>query len=256
MSPTDVFDTKGSGLAGVRRSPIIKGFVVAPDVLRAGRNAQEIHVTLAVSIEEFSDILNLCLLRMSQFNHTRMAQMSPSKAASKGGIKTQALSAENAHQRMARLAFDAVKKYASLVHEFPGTDFLDCEEYPYSGHQQIFEDTFRKLLKVADGRTDISRFCVDTYEFGYMRLVYEPSNHVPVKLSAKMDAVVNASHRLSGQTCTICGAEVKTREHLKGPDPVPAFCSFHSELEIDTMYESDFDIARAAKVLRIKLPLR
>jgi len=159
-----------------------------------------------------------------------------------------------AYQYVDRLASKAVKQFAKLAHAFPDTDFLNCEDYPYPGHQHIFEDTYRKLVKATDGRAAVTQFGVATYRHGYMAMDCDLSDDVTANIAGKVEAILKAGAQLSARACTICGEEVANLDHLKGPDPYHGFCKAHGQDEIDAVFEAEFDVEAAAEELGIELP--
>jgi hypothetical protein len=180
--------------------------------------------------------------------------MPTSKSESTRTEKSTKRTGLRAYQYVDRLAFKAVKQFAKLAHAFPDTDFLSCEDYPYPGHQRIFEDTYRQLVKATDGRAAVTQFGVVTYRHGYMGMDCELSDDVPATVADKIDSVLRAGERLSGRACTICGEKVKNLNHLKAPDPHHGFCTAHGQDEIDAVFEAQFDIEAAAEELGIELP--
>jgi len=165
-------------------------------------------------------------------------------------------SAPKAHLNIDQLAFEATKKFVKLAYEFPRTDFLSCEDYPYPGHQDIFEDTYRKIATAIKGRAVVTVFQVLTYRHGYMALECELSDDVSDKLEEKLQAILSAGQRLTGGTCTICGAKVASRAHLKSADPGQAFCKSHSLDERQAAYGSQVEVEKAAAELGFKLVAR
>jgi hypothetical protein len=155
------------------------------------------------------------------------------KSTKRTGLKAQ--------QYVDRLAHNAMKKFVVLAHSFPHTDFLDCDDYPYPGHHDIFEDTYRKLDRVTKDHVTITKFCVVTYRYGYMSMDCELDDEASQALTNKIDAILRAGERQSGHACTLCGAAIRTSEHLEAADPYHAFCKSHSQDEIDATFEAQFE---------------
>jgi hypothetical protein len=158
-----------------------------------------------------------------------------------------------AYQYVDRLVLKAVKQLLKLAHAFPRTDFLSCDDLPYPGHQRIFEDTYRKLVKATEGHAAVTQFGVVTYGHGYMAMNCELSDDVSAAIEGKVDAILRAGERLSGEACTICGEKVANLDHLKSPEPRHGFCKAHGQDEIDAVFEARVDLGAVAEELGIEL---
>jgi hypothetical protein len=133
------------------------------------------------------------------------------------------------------------------------TDFLNCEDYPYPGHQEIFENTYLDIWDAVAGHADVLVFHVATYRHGYMALKCELSDGVSARLESKVQKILSAAQQLSGVTCTICGAKIRSRAHLRKADPTQAFCKSHTPDEKRAVFGAQVEIEKAAAELGIKL---
>lgn len=189
----------------------------------------------------------------TRFQPRLIPDMPSTKTASKSATVPPGRTGHKAYQHIERVTYKAAKQFAKLAHRFPDTDFRSCEDYPYPGHLEVFEDTYRKLAEATKGRATITKFGVLSYRYGYMAMEFDLNDDVSATLAKRIDTILRAGEKQSGRECTICGARLLSLDHLKATDPYHGFCTTHSQDEIDAVFEAEFDIEAAVDELGIDL---